>query len=474
MHSRSQHRRRKATRTTVLVLLAGSAMAHAALVATLDVSASGAVSSARKAELADARVAPDWTFTCQADAALAAGVRLGACGSPFGGELERCVADALAQLTVDRALCASPSEAEVQVAFVDVDQLDLMPVPLMAEVPPVDDVVAAQLIEEEVARKLEEAQQPVETPKAAGQIIEITRPEVESAPSDARYLSEYDTKVDKQTVARGSTEEMVARPQPKELPPAPTAPETPPDTAPPAKDGAPGEPGEQGRESMLAMRDPSRGPETPAKAGTAGDRRGAELASSSDGFEPRRGEEGQRARSGGGGEIAPRTTGEGGEGGVKQPELRPSEELLARAIGGGSVDHIEDAERGDFTALNSRKWKFAGFFNRMKRQVAQNWHPDQVYLRRDPSGKVYGTKDRITVLHVSLTPNGQVAKVYVAKPSGVDFLDEEAVRAFREAQPFPNPPGGLVDSRSNLITFSFGFHFQIGGDRSKWRIFRQN
>ncbi|HWM84752.1 MAG TPA: energy transducer TonB, partial [Kofleriaceae bacterium] len=149
-----------------------------------------------------------------------------------------------------------------------------------------------------------------------------------------------------------------------------------------------------------------------------------------------------------------------------------TEDLLERAVGGGSVDHIEDAEGGDFTALNSRKWKYATFFNRMKRQVAQNWHPDQVYIRRDPTGNIYGTRDRLTILSVSLKPNGSVAKIYVAKQSGVDFLDDEAVRAFREAQPFPNPPGGLVDARSNLITFSFGFHFGIGGDRSRWKVFR--
>jgi TonB family protein len=164
--------------------------------------------------------------------------------------------------------------------------------------------------------------------------------------------------------------------------------------------------------------------------------------------------------------------GEGGDGTTPKLDLRPSAKVLERAVGGGSVDHIDDAETGDFTALNSRKWKFAGFFNRMKRQVAQNWHPDNVYVRRDPSGNVYGTKDRITVLQVSLTPTGSVAKVLVAQQSGVDFLDDEAIRAFQEAQPFPNPPAGLVDQRSNTITFSFGFHFQIGGERSSWRVFR--
>jgi TonB family protein len=102
--------------------------------------------------------------------------------------------------------------------------------------------------------------------------------------------------------------------------------------------------------------------------------------------------------------------------------------------------------------------------------VAQNWHPDRVYLQRDPRGNVYGTRDRITVLRVELQKDGSVSRIYVQQGCGVDFLDDEAVRAFKAAQPFPNPPSGLVDGGNNR--FSFGFHFQIGGSRERWRIFR--
>ena len=146
------------------------------------------------------------------------------------------------------------------------------------------------------------------------------------------------------------------------------------------------------------------------------------------------------------------------------PNLRPSDEVVSRLAGGGSVDMIDGVETGDFTALNSKKWKFASFFNRMKRQVAQNWHPDTVYMRRDPTGKVYGAKNRVTVLEVSLKPNGTLANIVVSQPSGVGFLDQEAINAFQKAQPFPNPPSGLVVSNAKLITFSFGFHFQFPGN----------
>ncbi|HLU66530.1 MAG TPA: energy transducer TonB [Kofleriaceae bacterium] len=459
-------------------MLLASVLGHAAVVAIVDVyspTLAGALPP-----LAEDCVGPDCprdlTPSCEADAALAAAARLGMCASPFAdGAPGACAADSLHRLELDLIRCHEDPDAQ-NIELVDLSEIDIAPKPLVPDVAPTDDIVAAELIEKEVAEKLEEAQKEISRPDPTGQIVEITRPNVEMAPDRARYLSEYDSKVDKQTVARGSTEEMVARPAPRALPPTadknpldPTAP-TPEDLTRPSTSKGEGS-GQGDQRSLLSMRGPGESQEAPAptEPPSAGVATGERIATA-DGISPRFGEGGLRRPPG---ELAPG----GGEpgGGEEQPvapDLRPSEELLERAVGGGSVDHIEDAETGEFTALNSRKWKYATFFNRMKRQVAQNWHPDQVYLRRDPTGNVYGTRDRLTVLQVSLKPDGAVAKIFVTKKSGVDFLDDEAVRAFQEAQPFPNPPSGLVDARSNLITFSFGFHFQIGGDRGRWKVFR--
>ena len=103
--------------------------------------------------------------------------------------------------------------------------------------------------------------------------------------------------------------------------------------------------------------------------------------------------------------------------------------------------------------------------------VAQNWEPWKVYQTRDPSGNVYGHKTKVTRVQVSMKPSGVLAKIYVVDGSGVDFLDDEAVRAFQAAGPFPNPPMALVDSATNLITFQFSFHVEIGKDNG-WKIFR--
>ncbi len=47
-------------------------------------------------------------------------------------------------------------------------------------------------------------------------------------------------------------------------------------------------------------------------------------------------------------------------------------------------------------------------------------------------------------------------------------LDDEAVRAFHAAGPFPNPPDGLI--KNNMITFAFSFHFEISAPRTSWRM----
>ena len=53
-----------------------------------------------------------------------------------------------------------------------------------------------------------------------------------------------------------------------------------------------------------------------------------------------------------------------------------------------------------------------------------------------------------------------------------EFLDEEAISAFKEAQPFPNPPHQLIES-NGLITFHFGFLYDLNGP-PQMRWFKYN
>lgn len=146
--------------------------------------------------------------------------------------------------------------------------------------------------------------------------------------------------------------------------------------------------------------------------------------------------------------------------------------LQALAGSPGTLDYLPEVdEQGDTNLLNTRKFRYWDFFQRVKDRVASEWEPGQVWRTRDPSGVKYGVKDRLTVLRVTLDPEGALKRVAVARRSGLEFLDEEAERAFAAAGPFPNPPVGLRNDHGE-IEFQFGFMFEIA--TQKFRFQRLN
>jgi TonB family protein len=128
-------------------------------------------------------------------------------------------------------------------------------------------------------------------------------------------------------------------------------------------------------------------------------------------------------------------------------------------------------DEGEETALNAKKWKFASFFNRVKEQIRQHWHAAEEYGKRDPNGAVYGAKVHLTLVRIRLTRDGSLSSVQLEQGSGVDFLDDVAVQAVKEAQPFPNPPQQLVDPALGLISFQFGFVLDVSG-QPRLKLFR--
>jgi len=138
---------------------------------------------------------------------------------------------------------------------------------------------------------------------------------------------------------------------------------------------------------------------------------------------------------------------------------RPGE-FAGKIAGGPMSDHLDGVEEGDETLLNSRAFKYAGYLNRVKETVARIWVPaveDQAQ-HHDPSGHMYSFKDRRTVVEYTLDRDGAVRDVHVLESSGVSYLDQVAVDAFRRAQRFPNPPPGLF---SETGTARLGFAFTL-------------
>ncbi len=286
------------------------------------------------------------------------------------------------------------------------------------------------LVDEDKEAEEEAAEPPRET-DPPGKLIKQDRVKKEAVPDDAKYVAEFDQKVDEETRAQKGRSKPGA---------APSVPGTSPDAnnlppTPNLLDPRPAEP------------KPASGAAGEADPG-AGDPATPKVPS------PR--------------SLLPLLP----QAPPGRPGLRGNPAEMSPATPGqhGTMDDIQDVEDGDVNQLNSRRWKYASFFNRVRDQVAQQWHPEVVHAARDPNGSKYGIKTRVTRLLIRLNPDGSLNKIKVDKSSDVDFLDEEAIRAVRAAHPFANPPAQLVDPETGFIDFGFGFIFEI--ESGKPQIFR--
>lgn len=133
---------------------------------------------------------------------------------------------------------------------------------------------------------------------------------------------------------------------------------------------------------------------------------------------------------------------------------------------GGTFNYLKDVAEGERTLLNQKRSRYWTFWDRMTRQVKREWSPVGELKKRDPFGNVYGVGLFYTRVDMVLNSDGTVRKLHVAKSSGLDFLDDEAIRALNAAAPFPNPPEGLKDE-DGLIHIRFGFAMDVQANEFK-------
>lgn len=280
--------------------------------------------------------------------------------------------------------------------------------------------------EDEAAAKAKEAEVKPPESQPTGKLVKLDRVLDERAPKDADKVSEFDSRVERETRA------PIQRPEDGA---APTRPGDHPEAVP--------------LPPLLRPR-----PERSSAGGAMANPSEVDEGDGDEALTPR---------------VDPRAShgeeGEEGDEAANNPRsgLRGSPAQLRSAFGRpGTMDDIQDVDEAEENLLNSRRWKYASFFNRLRDAVAQHWHPEVLHAARDPEGRIYGTKTRVTRLLIRLNPDGSLKGIRVDKSSDVDFLDEEAIRAVRAAQPFSNPPAGLVDPETGFIDFGFAFIFEIG------------
>ncbi|KFE62066.1 putative TolA protein [Hyalangium minutum] len=323
-------------------------------------------------------------------------------------------------------------------------------------------------------RAQEKKEEKKDEKKPDGQVVDVAKGNEQKAP-DAKYLAEHDNKVDKETKAREQTPfYRNAMPQ---------------RTAPQSRDGAGREQIEQPKmagnngvgqddrpmspqdhKPSFEIPDAHRKQEIAMKTDPDSGGPGKQVQNRNESDEVKGNSKRLNIQPGSGaGEL------EGSSGRMGSPglaTLMPSQAVMDKIIGSAPNDHLQDAEEGDGTFLNTREWKYASFFNRVKQNVGMHWDPNVQLRRRDPTGGIYSGKDRYTLLNVTLDQKGMVQDIRVEKSSGLDFLDMEAIASFQRAQPFPNPPAGLLDSDAT-VRFSFGFFLEMGGG-PRMRLFRQS
>ncbi len=327
----------------------------------------------------------------------------------------------------------------------------------LKEVRPVDlssvssaDWSANRAIRDPHAAPLPAARAPAPPPepqrKSPGQVVETASSNART-PKETRYVSDRDNSVDKETRSRFRG------------PGAPAAP------AGPAGQGAAASQAAGGQEGKAEK----------FVEGRAGQRSGEGRT-----VVKNRPQSGDRPPPVAGGEIPtlpwePRLTTElekatglsgDGDGGQRRPgqydpRLALSPRTLARLAGGGSPDKLDGVDDGEGTFLNTREWKYATYFNRIKQAVSSTWNPQRALEQRDPDRSLFGNRDRYTLLTVTLDNTGQLKEVVVKKTSGVEFLDKTTIEAFKKAQPFANPPPGIIEPNGE-IRFTFGFYLEVG------------
>lgn len=121
-------------------------------------------------------------------------------------------------------------------------------------------------------------------------------------------------------------------------------------------------------------------------------------------------------------------------------------------------DYLKDVAIGAETHLNAREFLYYTYFNRIKKKLREHWEP-LIHTRvRDMvrgGRQIASTGAKVTRLVITLDENGGLSKVQVSTTSGLLDLDDVAIEALRVSAPFPNPPKDLIENGYVRINWDF-------------------
>jgi len=285
---------------------------------------------------------------------------------------------------------------------------------------------------------------PAPPPRMSADVVDVAPGNDKRPPPGTGSLAERDNSVEKETISRDAGRKLWDRPAPS------ASDETIDGTA-----SVPGRPGEAGRAQRSrpgrdgpkpSERAPTRRPQDkPADQLALAPRvDGDAPVSQAPSPEPA---PGIAPRRGGASDLGVQRQGADGQqgNGPANADLRPDAGILSRVAGGPGVTWVDGIDISDATALNTRAFRYSTFIIRFVRGIIGESRVGEVYLARDPELDTYPLRRWEFATEITLDQSGRLEDVRLLRPSGLDFVDREFVRAVRAAAPFPNPPSGLVD-----------------------------
>lgn len=155
--------------------------------------------------------------------------------------------------------------------------------------------------------------------------------------------------------------------------------------------------------------------------------------------------------------------------------LNLSPNAFASAVGPARTSVPSEGERvaRQFHALEDDAWRFFGFMSRVRDAIEARWKPGFRLRTEDLMGRANERPMWVTQLVAVLDPRGELLGTVLIRSSGMAILDDEAMKALRQAAPFPNPPEALVrDDGTILMPFTFTVEMTDGGGFSLGRMRR--
>lgn len=129
-------------------------------------------------------------------------------------------------------------------------------------------------------------------------------------------------------------------------------------------------------------------------------------------------------------------------------------------------DVVPEVEKGPMTSLNSERFIFNSFFQRIEEKIFPKWEARAISSYRSLSQRdLERLSGRVwtTIVEVFLDREGHYLETVILSPSSVPQFDQIIIATFKEADFFPNPPTPMIKSDGKVhITYRFDIDLSGG------------